>query len=175
MKNEYYYFLKEHNICTRCRKEKAVKGFTMCADCLYYSSEYQAERRASMSPESKEFFSKKSSDAHKRLYYKRKNAGLCTRCGKHKAVKGTTKCTECRASYNRYMREFKHKRGVTPFELKGNGYYCSTCGKPVENAGDKLCKRCYENCRNVLRKAQLESRLSANSEHWKYKYGEIKK
>lgn len=29
-----YYFFKSHGICTRCQKEKALEGHTMCVDCL---------------------------------------------------------------------------------------------------------------------------------------------
>ena len=172
----YYTWYKEHGICVDCHCEKAFYNRTKCAECLWKDAERQRERRKNMSPLQKQNTARNSSKNHKNLYYDRKTKGLCTKCGKHKAVLGITKCAECRLKYNRYMREFNRKTNdILPFELKGNGVYCSVCGKPVENIGSKFCNRCYDNNIIKLKKAWNNSKNSVNPDNWHNKKFDFRK
>lgn len=48
--------------------------------------------------------------ANTRLYHKRRDAGLCPRCGKERDEKGRTICSICRDKTNKRVRENKANR-----------------------------------------------------------------
>ena len=79
-------FYREHNLCPECGKNKLFGDEKMCLDCKMKQQEYRAkhpiseDRRISQNIRSR--IKKKS------VYAERKANGVCTRCGKRKAVNG---------------------------------------------------------------------------------------
>lgn len=92
---EQYWLCKENGICTKCHAKDAVAGQSLCADCR---EKAYARRRMLETSEKKE----KRSLCKKRLYYYRKENGLCTKCGK-KALQGRCLCQSCRIYINQYQ------------------------------------------------------------------------
>ena len=87
---------------------------------------------------------------HRRIYYERKDQGLCVRCGKRWAEAGKTKCRPCRESYQKYYRDnnmreyiYQYKKTVRA-ERKANNQ-CIECGAPLmpEEIGvNSCCSKC---------------------------------
>lgn len=92
-KNNYqrslYAWRKENGICVRCGKTRAVEGGTKCHGCLDAD---RARKRAAYAVNPK-----RAVVANIKLSEKRKAAGLCPKCGKHKPQKGRTCCAVCLA------------------------------------------------------------------------------
>lgn len=135
-------FLREHNMCAWCGKEKALDGLRLCWDCWNKSAENYYQRYHSMTPEEKKAAQKKTSEYCKALRRKRREQGLCTRCGK-KAPEGRITCYECSNKHTAYYKELRRRKGIISAEERGNGFYCVRCCKPVEIEGNKFCSECY--------------------------------
>ena len=127
MSQKTYYERKQKGICTKCGKNKAIEGKTMCQQCLDEQNEYRRKNR--------EFF--------------RKN-NLCPACGKNKLFGDEKMCPEClayMAEVNKKSRE-KHggnsayyKRDIA--RLKENGI-CRGCRKRKVVTGKTYCAICLE-------------------------------
>ena len=75
-----------------------------------------------------------SSEQRKILYYKRKELGICTRCGKENAVTGKINCIACAEKISisrKENREYFLKRGL-----------CTICGKREAEPNKKICYEC---------------------------------
>lgn len=101
-------FCIENKICWVCRKNKVGRDETICPEC-------RAKRYSAIKPltiERKEKYNKRFKKQQKALYKERKTNGICTRCGKRRAIQGKTKCGVCleRDAYNHMVaRERKLK------------------------------------------------------------------
>ena len=69
-------------ICTVCGKKEALPGRHRCAECARISSERNKRAYKARQAQAKE------------TCYRRKEQGLCVRCGAP-AVKGRTMCQDC--------------------------------------------------------------------------------
>ena len=76
-------------------------------------------------------------------YYKRKEKGICTDCGKQKAIVGKIRCDECskkQVEENRLNHAFYIKIGICPFcrkeKLFGSEKSCPECNAKRVNAND---------------------------------------
>lgn len=79
---------------------------------------------------------RKRADYQKKLRAQRKEAGLCTRCGKREATRGIL-CIDCYTKDKRY----KHERNYTGIvEFWKNNNLCTKCGAQ-RAPGHKLCER----------------------------------
>lgn len=136
-------FLKEHNLCAWCGKEKALDGKRLCWTCWDKDRERSYQKYHAMSVEEKKASQKKTADYRKALRKKRREQGLCTLCGK-KAPAGRVTCYACSNKRNAYSMSLRRKKGIISFDERGNGIYCIRCCKPVEIQGNKLCSACYE-------------------------------
>lgn len=98
---------KKYGICVRCGQNDAVEGLTICQTCR---EKHNAQRRKKdkkpvikktkkYKPLSKEEMAKKVDDNRKRREERSAN-GLCTMCGKEKALPGLKTCSDCRIRYN---------------------------------------------------------------------------
>lgn len=129
---EGYIWLKEHGICTRCRKEPAFPGHIMCPDCMYKANEYAIQWHKDHKKEHCEQVSKCS----KNRYYKRKAAGLCVYCGKRAAMANRVACVECLQKHR-----WKKTSGKRQYWIDHG--LCFYCGKPTV-PGKKMCEEHYK-------------------------------
>lgn len=134
-----YQWYRQHGICTDCHSENALPGIAYCRCCKAMRIEYN---RASWE-KCKEKRIPINRQQHKNLYWKRKEAGFCTRCGKNAPETGKAKCTVClRKDAEVHMRT-AHQNGVVSREQWVADKICFTCGKHPALPGKKLCQSCY--------------------------------
>lgn len=138
-KEDYEYF-KSKGICTHCHSEKVRNGHSLCFRCL-------AEKNEKYKPDGRN-----RNEYVKERYKRNKENGICVMCGKKQATVGVF-CLECSIKHTRLEKQRRIEKGITPKILFGDGEHCSWCGKPTQN-GDKLCKRCYENSLQSIKKAR---------------------
>lgn len=124
---------KRLGICTVCRKRKAEPGKSQCFECL----EKDRLRKAAYRKEGK-ITNEYIASEHRKAYQKRKEAGMCTRCGKKIAKVGLV-CTECYARRSRKQAE-KYD-GIARFERPDYGL-CYFCGEETLE-GKSVCGKCY--------------------------------
>lgn len=82
----------------------------------------------------------------RRLYWERKNNGLCTRCGKANKD-GKAYCPECRAGKNEWRRQdriFYAAHGL-----------CTCCGKNIVFGEDRTCFECR--AKDCVRRGRRDS------------------
>lgn len=132
-----YLFAKEHGLCVRCRSEIAEPGKATCFECAEKMREQKRKIRAGMTEEQKKILREKAAESNRKLYKKRKDAGICVICGRHKATPGMVKCIDCRLKTNR-----RRRKEIQRIERLEYGL-CYVCGKPVCEASGKLCQEHY--------------------------------
>ncbi len=96
-----YKWYKAHHICVKCGHENAVRNHTQCLECMMKSR----ESARAYNKKNKEKLKEKNRICHSRRYYKLKELGLCTSCGKRKTKNNKTYCDYCSARKNRKTRE----------------------------------------------------------------------
>ena len=89
---ERYDYLKKLHICVNCGNQEAEPNNIYCFECKEKKNkknkDYYAKNKESLGKKRKEYF--------KNLYYKRKENGICTKCGKRKVCKNSkTLCIDC--------------------------------------------------------------------------------
>lgn len=141
-----------HGICPHCGRNDLQKGYKRCLECRMKDREYHKNRSVSAEQRAKRAAAKKE------LAEKRKAAGICVRCGKRSTDSGHTNCVYCRAQKAAKQREYNHRNGRIPVELRGEGF-CSRCFKPSES---RLCPECYE---HLVGQAALMREKQNNKDH----------
>ena len=115
----------DRRLCEVCgeqrrKAERARYGRAKAEGKLYAGRDAEAKRRAARA-------------GTKRRYHARRAAGLCTRCGEHPPVAGSTACADCR---NR--RRGKERDQWAARRAAGQ---CGKCGQPVPD-GASRCESC---------------------------------
>lgn len=150
--NADYYRARQR--CVRCGEQDAftIIGKRLCADC----TEKQAQSSAKYGKEHR-----RELTAYQREWaQKRRDAGLCPRCGR-KPEDGYKTCSRCRSKDNRRRERQRRENGVTAYCPEG---VCWTCRKRPVLEGKKLCAECYEKSLSSLAKArEAEARMGANA------------
>lgn len=111
---ERYDWLKEHNICTKCGQANAIKNQTLCIDCAVKARERTYKWYANLDDNTRKKYREKY---RKERYYKLKEQGICTRCGKRKIVNSETLCDWCLKkqslrNHKRYLRNVYETRNI---------------------------------------------------------------
>lgn len=137
-KNRVFY--RENHLCIECGKVVVLQGERMCPECRAkmqnrkHPTEYQKDRMR-----------KAVREHHKILYQQRSELGICTRCGKRKAMNGKKKCGICLAK-DAEMHRRKSMDRPNIREYRENNHLCYFCGRAIDMPHGKLCKKCYEKC-----------------------------
>lgn len=92
-----------------------------------------------------------------KTYYERKSKGICTKCGKNKAVEGKTMCQECADKQKKYLRENRQF-------FKDNNL-CRVCGKNKLFGDEKTCPECLAYMAEVNKKSR--EKHGGNSAYYK--------
>jgi len=161
---EKYHFYKSKGICVVCGQEKAAKGRVKCLNCLDNESVGYYVRSSKWTDEERAAINLKHSIKAKERYQKRKQAGLCPRCGKYKPESGYVQCKYCRVKDAQRVEKTQRKKGVLPISLRGNGSYCAICCGEVH--GEKVCESCRQKLLKNLEKANQASKNSTNKHSW---------
>ena len=144
MGKELYAFYKERGICVSCGQEYAEPKKTRCFECAGNYIKQARNYRKNLTAEKREKIAAYKKDRDKR----HKEQGLCIRCGKQKAIKGLTRCVECKVKdFIWYERKRQSNGHIPRTECRSFGL-CHVCGKPAEIG--KLCEIHYKiACRNL--------------------------
>lgn len=138
-------FLKEHGICTQCKKEKAMPGKNRCLVCLMDDRERSRKKYHTDAD-----YRQKNIERSKAKRDERKKAGVCTGCGKNPPYNGRCLCYSC---WVKETRRQKIHRQPTYRDLG----LCMWCGaERVE--GYCYCADCLEKVREGAAKANATSR-----------------
>lgn len=123
--NRRYY--KSIGYCPRCNgSNKLMPGENNCPECAAKEYAYSLKRN-------KKHYNEVHARWSKTTYQKRKELGLCTRCGKHPPKEGQLRCVFCinkdsKARYKREIHLSRYERGI-----------CRWCDRPIED-GYKVCE-----------------------------------
>lgn len=133
-----------HRICPRCTKNDLMGDETICPECR------AKEVNTTLKNRKKDEYNAYQRKLSKSIYQKRKESGICTRCGKRKATQGFTTCAMCRERDNETRRIRKGTSEQSDRESRG---LCFFCNNPVKK-GYKVCEYHYQINLNNLSKAR---------------------
>ena len=94
-------FYRSHGLCTKCGKNTVLGDKRTCPECLAKWEIYNNHR----TKEQQERYKNRFRTQQKNLYHERKAQGICTKCGKRKAMPGRAKCGICLAKDAELHRE----------------------------------------------------------------------
>lgn len=134
-------FFRKIGICPECGKNKLFGDEKMCPECLAR----QAERRARhpISDDKQKEYSETFKEYSRNLYAERKKAGICTKCGKRKAVQGKAKCAICQSKDNAIHRKRNEKKQNIR-EYRRENHLCYFCGEPIGRPQGQICQKCWQ-------------------------------
>lgn len=124
-----YRYMKSIGKCTKCGKEPAIEGSTMCVECNYRDSVWRKIRYDKMSDEKKKRKNQSARERRKRF----QEQGLCS-CGKKLTDKRYKLCAECRIYYNRKQRQYRPPKMWMELGL------CRWCGEETAE-GTVYCEK----------------------------------
>lgn len=135
MYNRQYYlevkeWCKTHGVCTKCHKQKADPGHSLCLMC-------RMDARGKTKPRTSEEKKRRADASRAAMADKRKN-GICRRCNKP-VYKGHAHCYEHYIYARRKNRERNEKRRKG-YELEGK---CRICGEE-QRTGSKFCETHFQ-------------------------------
>lgn len=130
-------FLLSQGICPQCQKRAVEPHRKACYECLARERDRYYKRRADGSLAKK---SARNGVRKMEEYYRRKEAGICTRCGKKSAEHGLL-CNRCYVKYR--AKEIARRNNIHRSERPAYGK-CYICGAEELYDGHKVCKACYE-------------------------------
>lgn len=149
----------EHRICPRCGVNDLVGDEKRCPECLAKAYNSVMKSKEELGKEHCKEISRKSRN---NVRQKRKEAGLCPRCGKRKPEYGFKNCSICRKKSRDNARAKKgYCSGISRFE-RGICHFCDSTLKD----GYKVCEKHYqmsiEKLDNDKRKAATEKIKQSN-------------
>lgn len=137
LKREDRAFLLSLGICPRCQKRAIEPNKKMCYECLGHERDRYHQRKADGSLEKKRI---RNSERKMSEYYRRKETGLCTRCGKRRAEHGLL-CNRCYVKYR--IKQVARQDDIQRSERPSYGR-CYICDAEELYDGHKVCRLCYE-------------------------------
>lgn len=131
LEREYY---QAKHVCPRCRRNSILGDEKVCPECS--AKGYIL----TMNSRNKEHYNLAHGEWAKKEYQRRKENGICTRCGNRKADYGFFTCGICRnkdrqrkrIKYGKPSRKERYKIGM-----------CYFCDNPVKE-GYKVCEKHYQ-------------------------------
>lgn len=131
---EHRQWYLSHKICPRCGKNDLMGNETICPECRAKEVNNTLKNRKT------DEYNVYQRNWSKSTYQKRKEAGICTRCGKRKATQGLTTCAMCRARDNETRRI---RKGFSDRSDRSKIGLCYFCDNPVKK-GYKVCEKHYQ-------------------------------
>lgn len=150
-------FYAKNGICPRCRKNKLFGNEKVCPECA--AKGYENTMRTREGTHYNEVHRKWA----KEEYERRKQNGICTRCGKQKADSGYYTCGICR---DKDRNKKRIKSTAIPKNERINLGLCYFCDNPVKE-GYKVCEKHY--LMNLEKSRSEKAKLARDG--MKRKYG----
>lgn len=152
-----------HGICPVCQKEKLFGQEKVCVECRAKKNELSAKYEARKKAEDGEAHRRRRNDNWMRMYYRRKEEGVCTACGKRKPEEGKAKCGICLNKNKEGSRAWRaHMDGGIPRVERTSYGLCYVCGNPLDGEW-KLCARCRKRMIAVMSQHNVQEKGRAAS------------
>lgn len=153
-------FFRKNGLCPVCGKEKLIGDEKQCIICR---EKYFMRRKKP----TEEQIAKRNAyfrEHGKKIYRERAEAGICTKCGKRKAIQGRKKCGICleKEAYNSRKKYFATK---SIREEREENHLCYYCGKPVDRENERVCQKCWQNLHD--KRVQNEEKYANAKEAWR--------
>lgn len=149
-------FYRNNHICVECGKIIVPPSEKRCPECRAKAN----NRKKPLTNEQKARYEEKFKEKQKILYQQRKEQGICTRCGKRKAITGKTKCGICLAKdAEAHRKQNFDKPNIR--EYRKENHLCYHCGEEIDLDNGQLCSKCLERCR------QNGLKSSRGNQFWK--------
>lgn len=132
-------FYRESHLCSVCGKEFVYAKDKRCFDCRE-----KARKRKSPTEEQKKRWQQNFYSKQRSLYQERVSRGICTKCGKVRAVTGKKKCGACLEKEARAQRKRHESQNVREYREMNN--LCYFCGKPIDRDNGRICNACWQRC-----------------------------
>ena len=126
-------WFKEHGICPRCHKAPIMGYEKVCVECKAYSTNRILKKREN----NKEKYNEYMSNYQREQTRKRRELGICTRCGKNKTDGVHAMCAICRT------KKQTGTNGTDNGKQRVKNGLCYWCGQPVKQ-GYKVCEKHYQ-------------------------------
>ena len=131
-------------ICPECRIHPIMGDEKVCPEC---NAKFSAQANARRSKD-REHYNEQHREYAKMLYVRRKDQGICTRCGKRKALRGgRSTCGICADKDRKKRAERSRDIG---FEMRKELHMCRFCNSPAK-PGYKVCEKHYQMCVDKLK------------------------
>ena len=141
-----YYLMR--GICPECKRNELYNGERMCIECRAKEAERSARRRAG---ENRERIIEQKKATYRRRYDRRKEAGVCYKCGRRSTKDGHILCELCRIKIN------TGQRLEIPRSERVNLGLCYFCGSELDREG-RSCTKCAERNAETLKYARTRIR-----------------
>lgn len=137
-KTENYRLYQSCGICPICRINPIMGDEKSCPECKAASGSYSNYRRS----ENRDRYNQTHREWAKMEYSRRKELGICTRCGKRKALNGKVMCGVCADKVRKQKEKKRMPVSMERAERPENGI-CYFCDNPVKE-GYKVCEQHYQ-------------------------------
>lgn len=135
-RDQYRWHL-DHKICPRCRLVRLGRDERLCPECR--AANLNQVSKAYQDPVKKAKLQSKNRAMQRVIYNRRKEQGVCVKCGKMKEDERGTLCRKCKAKSSQWY----HDKHITYTIDDGKTGLCHFCKKP-NMPGRKVCPNCYE-------------------------------
>lgn len=136
MSKEDYIWYKSHGICPRCKVNDAFGNHVHCAECL---EKINLKNLQTRKKNNGDIYSRRYVQKKKELYRKRKESGLCPRCGKE-ATHGRYCLKHHIKNIERNERRRKNRAIGEAFRERMAAGMCMYCENPQVD-GYKFCEK----------------------------------
>lgn len=145
-------FYRENHICSECGKNIVPNGESTCPECRAK----RANLRKPHIDEQKKMFREKQNS----LYMYRVEQGICTRCGKRKAISGKKKCGICLAKDAEiHRKKYADRPNIREYRKENN--LCYFCGDPIDLHMSNTCSKCREKFKKIA------SERTHDNDYWR--------
>lgn len=133
-------FYRINHLCTECGKNSVPEGERICPECRAKNAIWKKP----LTEEQKIRYRDNFRRQQKSLYKERSDAGICTRCGKRKAMPGKKKCGICLAKDAEiHRRRYMDRPNIK--EYRKENHLCYFCGNLIDlPAGNNICSVCLK-------------------------------
>lgn len=150
-------FYRKHHLCILCGKHKTYGNDKLCYECWAKG----IERNHNATEEQKARWRENMKIAQKKQYHRRIEEGICTRCGKMKAIEGKRKCAVC-LSKDAEAHRRRQEGKVSAREYRMENHLCLFCAKPIDRPNGNICNACYEKF------SANGKRNASNNKYWQH-------
>lgn len=131
-------FLLQFELCPKCGKNKLFGDEKNCPECRAAFANRQMKYRE----KNQEEYNEKQRIEHRAIYGKRKEQGICVRCGKRKPKNGYSTCEICQQK-DRERKRIMYGYGTHDRHERLKYGLCYFCDNPVKD-GYKVCEKHYQ-------------------------------